>query len=105
MSNAGFIAAEHGRYGSSFMCKTGVSKAEYLVHSMHMNRLSACREFCGVDSWQNGTRCRDGVKVLWCHSHLVWLIFDASIIKDIWNGVRQIIYIYIYIYIYMKNCN
>ena len=24
-------------------------------------------------SWQNGTRCRDGVKVLWCHSHLVWL--------------------------------
>ena len=24
--------------------------------------------------WQNGTRCRDGVKVLWCHSHLVWLI-------------------------------
>ena len=29
--------------------------------------------------WQNGTRCRHGVKVLWCHSHLVWLIFDASI--------------------------
>ena len=23
----------------------------------------------------NGTRCRDGVKVLWCHSHLVWLVF------------------------------
>ena len=22
----------------------------------------------------NGTRCRDGVKVLWCHSHLVWLV-------------------------------
>ena len=22
-----------------------------------MNRLSACREFCGVHSWQNGTRC------------------------------------------------
>ena len=46
---------------------------------MHMNRLSACREFCGVHSWQNGTRCRDGVKVLWCHSHLVWLVFEASI--------------------------
>ena len=30
-------------------------------------------------SWQNGTRCRDGVKVLWCHSHLVWLVFEASI--------------------------
>ena len=36
-------------------------------------------EFCSVHSWQNGTRCRDGVKVLWCHSHLVWLVFEASI--------------------------
>ena len=24
-------------------------------------------------------RCRDGVKVLWCHSHLVWLVFEGSI--------------------------
>ena len=62
-----FTAAEHGRCGSSFMRKTGVNIAEYLVHSMCMNRLSACREFCGVHSWHNGTRCRDGVKVLWCH--------------------------------------
>ena len=23
----------------------------------------------------NGTRCRDCVKVLWCHSDLVWLVF------------------------------
>ena len=30
-------------------------------------------------SWQNGTRCRDGVKLLWCHSHLVWLVFEGSI--------------------------
>ena len=28
------------------MCKTGVSKAEYLVSLW--DRLSACREFCGV---------------------------------------------------------
>ena len=49
------------------MCKIGVSKAEYLVYSMHTNRLSACREFCGVHSCQNGTRCRHGVKVLWYH--------------------------------------
>ena len=61
------------------MCKTGVSKAECLAHSMHRGRLSTCREFCGVHGWQNGTRCRDGVKVLWCHSHLVWLVFEASI--------------------------
>ena len=26
-------------------------------------------------SWQNGTRCRAGVKVLCCHSHLVCLVF------------------------------
>jgi len=29
--------------------------------------------------WQNGTRCRDGVKILWWHSHLVWLVFEGSI--------------------------
>ena len=35
----------------------------YLV-GVNRNRVeSACREFCGVQSWQNGTRCRDGVKV------------------------------------------
>ena len=27
--------------------------------------------------WQNGTRCRDGVKILWWHSHLVWLVFEV----------------------------
>ena len=27
----------------------------------------------------NVTRCRDGVKSLWCHSHLVWLVFEGSI--------------------------
>ena len=32
-----------------------------------------------VHSWQNGTRCRDGVKILWCRSHLVWLVFEGSI--------------------------
>ena len=49
------------------------NKAEYLVHSMHMNRLSACRSFvvCIVGN-VNGTRCRDGVK---CHFYLVWLVF------------------------------
>ena len=45
------------------------------------NRLSARREFCGVHSWQNGTRCRDGVKVLSVvvSFHLVWLVFEAFI--------------------------
>ena len=30
-------------------------------------------------SKQNDTRCRDGVTVLWCQSHLVWLVFESSI--------------------------
>ena len=34
---------------------------------------------CGLCSWQNGARFRDGVKLLWCHSHLVWLVFEGSI--------------------------
>ena len=51
----------------------------FSVHLVGVNRLSACREFCGVHSWQNGTRYRDGVKLLWCHSHLVWLVFEGSI--------------------------
>ena len=32
-----------------------------------------------MHSWQNGTRCRDGVNVLRCRSHLVWLVFEGSI--------------------------
>ena len=32
-----------------------------------------------MHSWQNGTRYRDGVNVLWCHPHLVWLVFEGSI--------------------------
>ena len=40
-----------------------MSSAEYSVYLVGVNRLSACREFCGVHSWQNGTRCRDGVKL------------------------------------------
>ena len=38
-----------------------------------------CEGFYGVHGWQNGTRCRDGVKVLWCCSYLVWLVFEDSI--------------------------
>ena len=28
-------------------------------------------------SWRNGTRCRDDVKLLWCDSHLVWLVLKV----------------------------
>ena len=36
------LLLKHGRCGSSFISKTGVNKAEYLVYSMRTNRLSAC---------------------------------------------------------------
>ena len=34
-----------------------------------------------VSLYNNGTRCRDGVNVLWCRSHIVWLVFEGSIPK------------------------
>ena len=27
----------------------------------------------------NGVNGRDGVNVLWCRSHLIWLVFEGSI--------------------------
>ena len=74
-----FIAAEHCRYGLMEDC--GMSNVEYLVHLVHMNRLATCMHVKSFNSGVrivgnlNGTRCRDGMKVLWCHSHLVWLVF------------------------------
>ena len=41
---------------------------------MHVGRFVVC-----IVTWQNGTKCRDGVKVLWYHSHFVWLVFEGSI--------------------------
>ena len=37
-----------------------------------------CTEFYGVCSWQNGIRCRDGVKLLWCHCYLVCLVLGGG---------------------------
>ena len=47
-------------------------KAEYLVHLVHMNRLSASRKFCGVHIWETA----EDVEIV-CHSHLVWLVFEV----------------------------
>ena len=46
-----------------------------MLSAVGVNRLSACREFFGVHSWQNGTRCRDGVNVL----VVVGLVFEGPI--------------------------
>ena len=32
-----------------------------------------------MHTWKNGTRCNDGVKVLWCCFHLICLVFEGSI--------------------------
>ena len=67
-----------------------MSKAEYLVHSMHMNRLSACREFCGVHIV--GKMVQDVGMVRKCcgviDSHLVWLVFFVMLFKreERWEG-------------------
>ena len=59
--------AEHGRYGL-FLCARLWSEQCWVPCSFSAYEwLSVCRKFCGVHSWQNGTRCRNGVKVLWCH--------------------------------------
>ena len=42
-------------------------------------RVMCMERFYSVRSWPNGTRCRDSMKVLWCHFHLVWLVFEGSI--------------------------
>ena len=51
-----------------------MNNAEYLAHLVRVNGLGACKEFCCVL-----VTGRDGVKVLWCQSHLVWLVIEASI--------------------------
>ena len=56
-----------------------MNSAECRVQLAGVDRLSACKEFFGVHSWQNGTRCRDSVDVLWCRYHLVWLVFEGLI--------------------------
>ena len=49
------------------------------IHLVGVNRLNTCREFCVcIVAWQNGTTCRDGVKALWYHFHLVWLVFELG---------------------------
>ena len=42
-------------------------------------QLTNSKHICVSAWWQNSTMCRDGLKVFWCHSHLVWLVFEASI--------------------------
>ena len=42
-------------------------------------QLTDTKHICVSGGKMACTRCRDGVKVLWCHSHLVWLVFEGPI--------------------------
>ena len=77
MGGCNVIATEHGRYGLS--CTLQLCSTQALLSLYGMNRLMCMLRVCGVHSWQNGTRCTNGVKMLWCHSHLVWQVFEGSI--------------------------
>ena len=79
--------------------RTSLREQLYCIHPQHTHspRTSTCTTHPAIPSqlpsttllctqltntkhsWQNGTRCRDGVNVLWCRSHLVWLVFEGSI--------------------------
>ena len=76
-----YFAAEHGRYGFSFVWNVveWAVSAEYCIHLVEVNRLTIWESFVVCIVGKNGTRCRNGVKVLWYHSYLVWLVFEGSI--------------------------
>ena len=57
------IATEHGRCGLSCSELCWVP-CWYTFISWVWIGQSACREFCDVHNWQNGTKC---MKVMWCH--------------------------------------
>ena len=72
-----FITAECGRY---LLCRRLWSEQWWVLYYLvGVNRLMFMKFLVCIASWENGTRCRDGVKVLWCCSHLVWLVSEGSI--------------------------
>ena len=56
-------------------------------------------------SWQNGTRCRDDVEVLWCRSHLVWLVFNGSISTCTCFHSENFIVTLIYLHCFFYTCH
>ena len=52
-----------------------------------------------MHSWQNGTRCRDGVKVSWFFTHLVWLVFEGSVLTCAYFHSENILVTFIISYI------
>ena len=59
--------------------KVYISEWKHCGHSMSVNRLMWHAPGCVCQ--KNGTRYRDGIKVLECHSYFVLLLFGDSIPK------------------------
>ena len=74
MSN--YIASTHNIHTP----RTSTCTTHPAIPSQLLSTTLLCTQLTNTKhSWQNGTRCRDGVNVLWCRSHLVWLVFEGSI--------------------------
>ena len=76
----------------AMLSKSYIASTQNITLSMHINMYCTptntlptafhnllCIQLTNTEhSWQNATRCGDGVDVLWCRSHLVWLVFEGS---------------------------
>ena len=68
------------------------------------------KRVCGMHSWQNGTTCRDGVQVFWCHSHLVWATELSYLVDwtgglDWWTDTKNHFTLFNKTYSYVKTCS
>ena len=78
-----FIAAEHDRYGSTEYC--GVNQAEYLVHLVCMNRLSARRVLWVVLLWLK--------LLLYVHVNMLSFIFISLGICNLLLGCLYLLFL------------
>ena len=77
MLNSNYIASTHNITHSP--C-TSTCTTHPAIPSQLPSTTLLCTQLTNTKhSWQNGTRFRDGLNVLWCRSHLVWLVFEGSI--------------------------
>ena len=79
----GWWYTEHPCYSTPLTCLPRVCPHSEWCHRhtcqvFHLKQLPMDKTY-QTQSIENGTRCRDGVNVLWCHSNLVWLVFESSI--------------------------
>ena len=68
----------HAQYSNYIAATHNITHSPCTLHTQHypphcLPQPSYAHQLKNTKhSWQNGTRRRDGVKLLWCHSHLVF---------------------------------